>query len=616
MRHTSPTRAAQIGRRTRPMWETWRRRGVAAVLALGVVTATTGCAGLPDRSEPMQGNQVGAPIMPPVRQHLPGPADGAGPESIVFGFVTAGSATTDDYSAARHYLTGALPDSWAPRSRTVQIFATDNSLSAQRLSTDDSTVTIRLTGAMAATVDADGRYHELPAPRQHTADFRLTKTNGQWRIAHLPDDFGIWLDAFYFNRTYQPFLVQYSAPSARTLIPDRRFFPVTQSLSTSLARALLEPVPDYLRGAVTTGFPDSTRLSVDAVTVNGGTAQVDLTSAALGSGAEERRAALAQAVATLTQATAVTQVSLQVDGRPLAVVGAPGEPREASELGYTTAPEKATDQVVVRQGAALIPMSANALRAGVPLPPGGSLPSINSGFSEMSIAPDLKDIAATSSDGRGMLRWRQDPTSGATTSTVLPAFGTGLVRPSYDAKGSLWTAGVDPHGASMIWVVDTRGEVSQALPRPLSTPWLSGRAVSAIAAATDGQRLAVIMKDSAGRTTIGVCGVLRGPDDRPTGLTAPLMIGGSIVSATSVTWQSAYQLAVLGKLNRNAEPRPLTIGLDGRTDGADLPVVQGAVSVLALGSGRLGVVTNQGRLWLSVAGGWQDTLAATDAVAP
>lgn len=602
------------------------RRRLRVVAATGVFSlAVASCAGLPHSSDVMEGDVVAAPLSTPIRMHPATPVPGGGPDVILKGFLVAGSAIGDDgsgptvsqdYRPAREYLGPGVSEGWAPGSRSALLYT--GSLSTTILAQDQNTATVRASAEVVATLEADGRYVELPATQIQSLDVTLAKVGGEWRIARLPQEFDLWLDLFYFNKSYQPLTVTYASPIARTLIPDRRFFPITSGLPTELARAQLEPPPEYLRGAVTSGFPANARLTVDSVTVRDGTAELDLTAAALASGAEERRAALAQAIVTLTQATAVASVSLRSDGRPLVLVGVAGPPYDLVSLGYEREQGPEPEVVVLRTGDTLVAVRPTDLRKGDSGESGPQLlPRIDANYSKLAVSSGLRDFAAVSGDGKALYRYRQTGDNpGAGQSAQQAPFGTELVRPAFDTYQGLWLAGVAPSGAPTIWVIDTRGEIGQAQPVAVAAPWLQGQRVVALKVAPDAQRIALLLRQADGRVRIAVTGVTRGQDQRATGLTPPLFIGGQLVDAVDLTWTSAYRLTVLGRAAGTKELRATYVDLDGRAEGSELASVPGARTIVPVGGGRVGVVNGAGRLLLSVAGWWQDTGPVTDVVVP
>ena len=173
---------------------------------------------------------------------------------------------------------------------------------------------MRVTAPIVAEVDDAGRYRETPAGTSAQATFGMQKLDVGWRISVPPKGFGLWLSARDLDRIYRPFTIAYVSKSARTIVGDQRWFPITTGLATTLARAQLAPAPAYLAGAVQTGVPTGTVLAVDAVPIQSGRALVDLSAAALSADPDQRRAMWAQFVTTLMQVPSVTQISLTVEG--------------------------------------------------------------------------------------------------------------------------------------------------------------------------------------------------------------------------------------------------------------------------------------------------------------
>ena len=241
----------------------------------------------------------------------------------------------------------------------------------------------------------------------------------------MPKDFGLWLSAYDMQRIYRPFSISYVDPIERTLVADRRWFPVTAGLATTLARAQLDPVPDYLRGAVSTGVPLGTELSVAAVPVQSGRATVDLTVRALAADAVLRRAMWAQFLSTLLQVQlpAVNEVSLRVDGAQLDLPGLGESLSSLADLDYRSTTTASPALVLLRKGNTLTRVDPDGF--GDDSPPRRSpetsaapLPRIQPGWIELAQSRDGKELAAIGGDRRDLSRWR------GTSSHQLPRSGT------------------------------------------------------------------------------------------------------------------------------------------------------------------------------------------------
>ncbi|MEO8557223.1 MAG: hypothetical protein ABI474_11190, partial [Actinomycetota bacterium] len=272
-----------------------RARPGAAWVALVVAAALSACGGLPTESPVQQGSPVGEAAGQPIQVQPDGPTPGATPDQIVRGFLRAGAGASfdDDHAIARSFFTPNVKDQWLPDSG-VEVYADDSALKVELL----TPTTVRVTASIVAEVDDTGRYRETPAGTSVQATFGMQKLAMGWRIALPPKGFGLWLSARDLDRIYRPFTIAYVSKSARTIVGDRRWFPITSGLATTLARAQLAPVPPYLTGAVQTGVPARTVLAVDAVPIQSGRALVDLSALALSADPDQRRAMWAQFVNT------------------------------------------------------------------------------------------------------------------------------------------------------------------------------------------------------------------------------------------------------------------------------------------------------------------------------
>lgn len=566
----------------------WPRVAGAVLVACA---ALAGCSGLPRHSPVEPGHEIGAPVLPPVKFRFEAPPTGASPDQIVSGFLAAGWSADDDYAAARAYLTPGASKRWTPRSGVV-VYGSQASVETQRT----GQARMRIAVSDAARVDRHGRYTPSPAGEVISADLRLEKVAGQWRIGAVPDDFGLWLSHFYFERAYRSFDVTYADTTTHTLIADRRWFPTSGGLATALARAQLEPAPDYLKGVVEDNVPTGTSLAVDSVPVTAGIAQVDLNRSALEATAQQRRAVWAQMLATLRQVPGVAGVSLRVDGRPLALMGAQTQPVSVAELGYSPVETVRAKTVVQRTGAQLtaVPLatwlgrSDDTSRSGAP-----SMPTIDTSWMHIAVDKELRHTAATSTDGRRLMVWQgQEP-------RAVPQFGTGLSAPSIDVRDQFWIAGMSG-GTSRIW---SRAVSEFAVaPSALAAPWLAGRRVVDIAPAPDGRRLAVIGIDASGAARVDITGIVQ-RHGHPASLNPPWTLATDIVQPSAVTWLDDRTLAVVGRLKGNTVA-PLVVPLGGKIEA--LQGVEAPMQIASLGGPRgLIVVSEDGTVVRRVGTGWQ-----------
>lgn len=597
-----------------------RRAFVAAIIAVALLGGIPGC-GLPTSSPVQQGLDIGSPLLPPVRFQFEAPPRGASPEQIVRGFLAASWSSDDDFRAARAYLTPNAYHAWKPRS-SVTVYPDSSSVRATM-----APGSVELRTVADATLDSDGRYTSLPPGASRRSTLTLAQVSGEWRISNIPADFGLWLSRFYFERAYRRLSVNYVDPGLQTLVADPRWFPVGAGLATTLARAQLTQPPGYLRGAVRSGFPHGTTLAVDSVPVDAGRAEIDLSPAVLDVSADERRAAWAQALATMRQVPDVSGVALRASGTILDVVAsAPAGtlPQSPGELGY----EESTptpDVALLRTGSRLRAVDAADVAGRAPesnKAPRVELPEIAVGWSWLAASADLADLAAVGGDRGDLHRWRsgQDQAVGGV--------GTRLTPPAYDADGDLWVGGLDAQGTPRVWWVDaTAGIDAPAV--PLKAPWLTGRpgqagqngqtgqtgrTIETVRPAPDATRLLVVIRGPAG-VQIGVSGIVRDSAGSPQALTEPWLIGGDVQDVISAAWASTGTVAVVGRRAGSAIPLPLLVAVGGPTSSlAALPDPRRILTTR--GERGLVVVSGNGQVYGRVGGGWQEGGEIDDLIVP
>jgi hypothetical protein len=576
-----------------------------AVLAMAV----SGCGGLSMESPVRPGLEAGALPADPVRVLPPGPAAGSSQQQIVLGFLRAGAASESDYQVARSFLTPAPKSPWRPDS-SVMVFT--NEASTTTTLVDDHTV--RLEATVVASIDASGRYRDLPAGSRASATFTLEQVSGQWRIDALPEGFGLWLSADDVDRVYRPFRLHYVSTTDRRLVPDLRWFSEGKGLATRLARAQLADAPEYLRGAARTHIPAGTRLTVDAVPVHDGLATVDLTSTRPGGEPVGRQNMWAQLVATLTQVPGVQRVALKVEGSDLELPGLSGPASSLADLSFPTVPPPPQVKPVLRSGSQLRAIDPELVPGPAPTAaqrPPVALPAIGPGWTGLALSRSGQEIAAVSAERTELARWRGD---GA---VAAPFAATGLTRPTYDRHDVLWVAGRDR--ATRVWAVNAAAspqDPQRSRPQAVSAKWLEDRVPLALRVAPGGQRLAVISTDPAGKDArIDVAGIVRAPNGIPQSLLPPLRVAAVLTTARDLVWADEVTLAVLGAAGPREAVRPWRVQVGGRTTA--LAQAPGAVAITTVNGLRGLVVTTTGNQVLLRAGSsWLPLRAGTDFAAP
>lgn len=592
-------------------------RAVYAMVAAAALAVVSACGGLPTDSPVQQGSLVGESVVQPVRVQPDGPSAGASPRQIVLGFLRAGAGAgfDDNHATARSFLARGVRDTWTPDAG-VKVYSDDSALQIAMVSPR----IVRVTAVLVAEVDSSGRYREMPAGTTMHVTFGMQSLGGVWRVSQPPKGFGLWLSESDLNRGYRSFSVAYVSRVARAIVADRRWFPITPALATTLSRAQLAPVPPYLSGAAETGIPAGTALAVDSVPIQAGRAVVDLSAAALLAHPDRRREMWAQFVATLGQVASVSEVSLEVNGAGLEPPDTPGHISSLSALGYRDA-SAVIETAVLRRGSGLSrvptdrppdqhqPAKVPTLAPTSALPT--VLPTIGSDWVSLALSWNGQEIAGVGADGGALARWQGG------RQFQLPTFGRDLTRPSYDSRKGLWVAGRTGK-AARVWVIDASvGPMKKAKPRPISVPWLANRRVLALKVSADGQRAALITRDQAGRDThVVVAGIVRSPRGAPLSLASvPLRVGWTLTTATDLAWVDGSTLAVVGRVGRKGALGPQLVEIGGKVTA--MPPVAGTRLVTNTGGLRgVVVLTDGGKVLARVGNGWEVLQNGTDFLIP
>ncbi len=579
-----------------------RGRTYAALLSVLLVA---GCAGLPTDTAVKPGLGVNRATPPAVGlEYFPdGPDRGASPEGIIRGFIRAGAASDGDYQVARRFLTAGPARTWTPDG-DILVFRGDTPMTVTPAGPNAWTVQSGTVGRITPA----GQYVPAPEPSWARVTFGLTKVGTEWRISSLPSGFGRWVEAGDVARLFRVLSVYYPSVADGSMVPDPRWFPADH-LAARLAQAQIGPVPDYLKGAVSTGFPPDVRLRVGAVPVANDVATVDL-AATFPNDVSTRRTMWAQLATSLTQITDVAAVTVEGDGSVLDYPGRPAVALSPGDLGVDSQP--ATDGLpVMRVGSTLVQVDPTQV-TGSPADPSRrrrvTLPAVDPQWRWLAVSRDSTEVAAVDARDAVVARFR-----GGTHASV-PTTATSPSRPAYDNRGFLWFGGIDGP-ADRLFAVDASQPPDRAAPaEPVLAPWLRERYVVAARLAGDGQRIAVVSTDARGVARLDVAGVVRSRSGRPTSLAAPKTLGATISGIRDVTWLDSTTLAVLGR-DAAKTLRPFTVGIDGAVEA--LAPVDGAAAIATSGDEQTIVVTTTGDLlWVRAGTGWLRFRTATDFALP
>lgn len=575
------------------------------LLLLAVLPA---CTGLPTDEEPRAGRPVvGAPLQD--IEALPeGPSPGDSEQDIVRGFLQANQSFADGHEIARTYLADELASSWVP---TDYVLVHTGEVEIETLADGEVDTSVEARGELTD----DRRLTEFSSGTRRSGEFGLTQVQGQWRIDEFPEDFGLWLSETEFGSEFRTASIRYVSPVQDVFVPDVRWFPREEGLPTALARALLEPVPDELEGAVTTAVPQGTELIGGAVPVDqaSGTATVNLSGPGTAEDTELASLLWAQFTSTLMQAGGVRQVDLQVNGQPVTLPDREGPLASTEELGYSTASPE-IPVVLLRTGADLTAVDPDnyALRDvdpdDVAVP---ELPTVAEAWTDLATNIALSEFAAVSSDGTTLWRWRPDE------EVRRSDIGTELTAPHFDSTGSLWLAGRSATGPR-VWAISTGGELTAVADR-VALDWLPrDTTISEIQVSPDAQRAVLVLRDElSGVQTLALTGIVRDREGDPVGLTEPRPVADRLVGVEDVTWDSTTSLLVVGVSDGDDSARPYRMAIDGWLQ--SLPAEPGAVGLRAVprGEGSVPVLlTEDGGVFTQEGVGWTSYRNAADLIVP
>ena len=564
----------------------------AAVLAL-LLAALTGCASIPTAGPVVAGPPVEGDVETNLRFQPISPPAGASPRAVVQGFLLAAAGPEDDHAFARAYLSPAVADAWRPGTGTAVYDgstldlglaqAGEDLAEGEEPAPDGGEVTVTLSARVLATVDAGGRYTAQPPGTSGQVAYTVARSRGEWRISSLPH--GLLVDEAGFDLAFSSYQLYFVDPTASFLVPETRWFPDRRSVATTLASQLLRGPSQWLRDAVTTGFPDGAQLTAPAaVTVVDGEAQVDVTRSALRASADERALMQAQLQATLRPVRAISSVRMTVEGSQLVL------PRTVPPL--VRAP--AVDPVPVAvAGGTLV-----ALRDGALLPVEG-VPQLQ----DVEISDPAKgpaSYAVLAQDRRQLLH--VVPGSPAAPAPLLE--GTDLTAPSIDSRSWVWSTSALSSGT----VTAVRPGTGAA---EVEAPWLEGRRISSLRVSGDATRVVVTSAAADGRPLVDLAGVVRAADGRPVALVpaSHASLLPDLVEVREAVWAGEATIAVLGRAGDQEQPAVWVSGVLGPT-GPPLapPPVDAPARDVAAGDGErsLLLTTADGRLWQRAGTQWLD----------
>jgi hypothetical protein len=545
------------------------RRLPAALIALAAAVALTACAAIPTDGPVRSGGTIKDQSVSGVDYRPGKPVPGSDQTAILRGFIGAGTGAADDYAIAREYLSSDFADTWNPR-RGVTI--RDGNPAVERVGERELTYTL----TASATVDADGEYTQAVRPTSSTLTFQFVRERGEWRISYAPD--GIILSPVSFDTVFQQHALYFYDPTYRFLVPDERWFLARSSTSTRITSALLAGPADWLKGAVVSSFPEGTQLSLNAVTVDNGSALVDLSSNALRASSQDRVRMREQLTRSLASVATISSVSITAEGTPFSIPDATGAQAQQN-------PDVDARPLVARGDAVGYATGTKIAELG------GGMGDAIAGLDPSSFALSSSGAAAAvgNDDGVSVVRGRDHLRIDATDD---------LVPPSIDDLGFVWVGRSD----------DTRRVTAYGLggdPHLVGTTLPRGDLVS-FQVSRDSTRALALIETSDG-PGLYVMAIIRDADRTPTGLGAPVRLQSATGDAVGAAWVSDTDVASVAQTSSGPDVVRTTIGGQSST----LPKPDGRATAIAGGSGGALLLRMSDRSVLQSTGGAWDSTGVT-----
>src|SRR4051794_12447973 len=210
------------GRRRRPpeVVSMADHRVLATLVAL-LVIGTSACAGVPDHSSVREGNPLPAPAAEDpldIRLLVRAAAPGASPTDIVRGFLTASASFDGNHAVGRTYLTTEAARTWDAADHVI-VYDDSSASPVGAARATKRTTTVQLRAPELARIGRDGAYTVSPPSARLSADLKLVREEGEWRIANPPA--GVMLTTLDLARSLQQLDVFFLTRGLDTVVPDQ-----------------------------------------------------------------------------------------------------------------------------------------------------------------------------------------------------------------------------------------------------------------------------------------------------------------------------------------------------------------------------------------------------------
>ena len=535
------------------------------LLAFGLSLALTGCASLPMAGPVRIGPDLVAAGDGDSFYYSPSaPVDGASQAEIISGFLAAGTGPQNDYAIAREFLSSNIRSIWNPN-QEVLIQRSSPKINVS----DKNTATVQID--VSARVDADGKYEATAFGTDRVLEFELVQEDSQWRLSKVPD--ATVLIRPVFDVVFSGYALYFADRQMRYLVPELRWFPTTAATGTRLANALLRGASDWLKPAVYSGIPSGTKLSIDAVTVEDGTARVDLSARALVASRTDRSLIKAQLSATLSQLPNVSEVAISIERSAQDITDTEAnlrvlEPRNLAVLGQEGL------EVIAAQEPEFFQSGKDFFEL--------------TQVTKIAISRAAGSIAALT--GSGVIRTEANQPG---EQVELVDGRANIAAIDFDPQQYLWSLSRATGGQVIATYTDSSRSIVRA-------PWLEGESVLDFDLSPEGTRAAFLVQSAQG-TRVLVSAVVRDQSGVPVELSKPLEISREVSSPVSITWLDQISVAIVSAAGDSPSALVATVGGTSRS----ISLLPGTKQILAVGTNaQPHLLTEEGRLFSLRGSSW------------
>ncbi|MFJ9343732.1 LpqB family beta-propeller domain-containing protein [Streptomyces sp. NPDC101733] len=590
-------------------------RGLAVLAATGMLLA--GCASMPNQGE-IRRVDASQGVDSQVRVFGAPPADRAGPADIVDGFLEAMTSDDPQLATARKYLTDQAAKDWRPGSAVTVLSAGRDTVPVTG-EKDPEGPRWKVSGKKLATVDERSAYQPETGGKRYEEYLQLVRVKDQWRIATPPS--GLVLSESDFQRIYKPVNKYYFA--GNTLVadpvyvrqrndPESRMDPTTQTV-----QSLLAGPSKWLGPVVSTAFPTGTALpeGTKSLSYDGqNTLRVPLNEKAENVGQPQCQKMATQLMYTVRDliASRLERVELlRADGKSSLCWVTAG-----SSAGFATRPPFPEHQYYVDKDSRLVRMTLDVnaeeqqQQDKPELAPGPLATATGFKVGTAAVTYDEKRAAVVGEDGHGLYVVTLT-TAGAMPQPVLGGKTSRLTAPSWDARGDLWIADVDPQNQALWRIPGGTGT-----PQKVDVAGLDGGRISALKASSDGVRLALVVEKEGGRKNLYI-GRIERPDGKEDATAVSVRelrpAAPQMAEVTAMSWAPHGRLLVVGRESGGVDQARYMLA-DGSMVAASLPGATGLKAIAASEDESKPVVGYSGEdgigiVWLPPGAQWR-TVAA------